>query len=171
MYPGASRKIWTHDLLSHQASYIYPYLLYFTLMPIRSQFRPDLIPPLAAPWASVHSCRRSATATGLDHKSPGEREVCIIGHLNRCLVLSLCSLHKGQRGDGWDDGSILCKYSCNISNFLDRSCAKVRLVQGMPCTTPCLTSSVVFFWCPARNDRIWLVRLKAFCDYWGVYCA
>jgi len=45
-------------------------------MPIRSQFRPYLAPLPAAPCAYVQSYRRSATAIGLDHKSPGVREVC-----------------------------------------------------------------------------------------------
>jgi len=48
-------------------------------MPVRSQFRPDLVPPPAAPCTSTQSCRRSATATGLDHKSPGVREARTIG--------------------------------------------------------------------------------------------
>jgi len=58
-----------------------------SLTPIRPQVRPDLAPPPAAAWASVHSCRRYAIATGLDHKSPGVKQVCIIGHLSRYLVL------------------------------------------------------------------------------------
>jgi len=72
--------------------FIYMYELYLTLMPVRSQFRPDLAPPPAAPCASVQSCRRSATATGFDHKSPGVREVCVIGPANRCRVLRSCHI-------------------------------------------------------------------------------
>jgi len=61
-----------------------------SLIPVRSQLRPDRAPPPAVPCPSVQSCRRSAIATGLDHKSTGIREVCIIGPTNRCLVLMSC---------------------------------------------------------------------------------
>jgi len=53
----------------------YLILLYFTLMPVRSQFRPDLPSLPAAPCASIQSWPRPATVTGLDHKSPGVKEV------------------------------------------------------------------------------------------------
>jgi len=90
-----------NQILKTGISLYKPYILnYFTLMPIRSQIRADLAFSPAAAWASVHSCRRSAVVTVLDHKSPGVREFCIIGHLNRCLVLWSCSLHNGQSGDG-----------------------------------------------------------------------
>jgi len=56
-------------------------------MPVQSQFRPDLALPPAAPCAFVRSYRRSATATGLDPKSPGVREASTIRPANRCLVL------------------------------------------------------------------------------------
>jgi len=59
-------------------------------MLVRSLFRPDLAPPRTAPCASVQSCRKSATATGLDHKSPGVRKARPIGPANRCLVLRAC---------------------------------------------------------------------------------
>jgi len=59
-------------------------------MPIRSQCRPDLAPPPAAHCASVQSCRRSATSTVLDHKSPGVKEVRMIGPASRCLALRSC---------------------------------------------------------------------------------
>jgi len=51
--------------------------IYLTLRPVQSQLRPDLASPPTAPGASVKSCRRSAIATGLDHKSPGVRGVRI----------------------------------------------------------------------------------------------
>jgi len=54
-------------------------------MPILSQFRPDHAPPPAAPCASVKSCRMSATATRLEHKSPGVGEVRMVGPVNRCF--------------------------------------------------------------------------------------
>jgi len=92
--------IWIFVYIHSFLTYIYKYILtYFTLMTIRSHFRPDLSPPPAAPCA---------TATGLDYKSPGVREVWIVVQENRCLVLWSCNLHNGQSGDGWDDGSILC---------------------------------------------------------------
>jgi len=62
-------------------------LLYFTLMLVRSQFRPDLPPPSAAPCASIQSWTRPATATGLDNKSLGVREMLIIVQENKCLLL------------------------------------------------------------------------------------
>jgi len=43
------------------------YILYFDAHP--AQMRPDIAPPTAASWASVHSCSRSDFVTGLDHKS------------------------------------------------------------------------------------------------------
>jgi len=60
--------------------YILAYI-YFNLKPVQFQFRPDLASSPATPCASVQSCRRSATATSLDHKSPVLRGVRIIGHV------------------------------------------------------------------------------------------
>jgi len=51
---------------------------YFDARPVSVQAGPP-----AAPCASVQSCRKSATATGLHHKSPAVREICIIGQVNR----------------------------------------------------------------------------------------
>jgi len=51
---------------------------YFTLMPARSQFRPDLPPHAAVACASIQSWTRPPTTTRLDHKSLGVREVGII---------------------------------------------------------------------------------------------
>jgi len=60
-------------------------MLYFTLIPVRSQIRPDLPPPPAAPCAFIRSWTRPAPATGSGHKFPGVREVWIIVQENRCL--------------------------------------------------------------------------------------
>jgi len=56
----------------HVCMHVCSYLV--SLIPVRSQFRPHLVPPPAAPCPSVQSCRRSGTATELDYKSPGVRE-------------------------------------------------------------------------------------------------
>jgi len=70
-------------------------LTYFTFLPVRSQFRPDLAPHPAALCASVQSCVRSATATELDHKSPGVREVWIIVRVRKLPAIQ--SLHNYLR--------------------------------------------------------------------------
>jgi len=57
------------------------------LVSFQFQFRLDLTPPPAASCTFAQSCRSSATAAGLDYKSPGVGKVCIIGPENRCLVL------------------------------------------------------------------------------------
>jgi len=74
------------------------YLLYFDARLVSVQVRP----PSASgcPCASIQIWTRPATATRLDHKSPGVREVWIIVQVNRCFVLWSCNLNNGQSGDG-----------------------------------------------------------------------
>jgi len=70
------------------------------------------------PVASVQSCKRSATATGLDHKSQGVREACTMEPANRCLVMRACCTRLGNCrllcGPGF--GSMSPEASSLISN-------------------------------------------------------
>jgi len=89
------------DTNTHTHNYICIWICLLTLTPIRPQKRPDPAPPPAVAWAYVYGCSRSDVATGLDYKPPGVKQACMIGQLNRCLVLWSCRLHNWQSGCIW----------------------------------------------------------------------
>ena len=49
-------------------------------------------------------------------------------HVNKCSVVCSCCLHKGQSGDWFKIGSILCLYVFNIGDLPVRSCESVLRV-------------------------------------------
>ena len=83
--------------------------------------------------AALQRRRSSSQRAGERHRSHGVRVVGMCVQEKRCVVLCGCVLQRGQRGEGWVEGLILCRYSFKKGDLLVRSCASVLRVRLSSC--------------------------------------
>ena len=91
--------------------------------------------------AALQRRRSSSQRAGERQRSHGVRVVCtrMCVQEKRCVVLCGCVLQRGQRGEGWDEGLILCRYSFKKGDLLVRSCASVLRVRLSSCCSESCT--------------------------------